>query len=136
MIEANVSADGLPDAYQRTSQRGLTGAAWADDAEALACFDLKRSVVDHQPLRAWRGDTNAFDREQRFWRWQRHYFLLLGKEREELVQSFGAFTRRHKALPVGNRQVNGRQRASAQYRACDNDPGGGLLMNNEKGADR
>ena len=47
-----------------------------------------------------------------------------------------ALARGDKTLPVGDREIDRRQRPGAQDRARDDDAGGGFLMDHEIGADR
>jgi hypothetical protein len=47
-----------------------------------------------------------------------------------------ALTRGDEAFPMGDREIDRRQRPGREDRACDDDAGGGLLMNDQIGADR
>ena len=58
-----------------------------------------------------------------------------GQDRQQLVQPVPALPRGDEALPVGDREIDRRQRARAQDRARNDDAGGGLLVDHQVGAD-
>ena len=68
-------------------------------------------------------------------RLQRHRVRLRRQQREQLGQPLPALPRGDEAAPVGDREIDRRQRARAQDRAGDDDAGGRLLIDHEIGAD-
>ena len=61
---------------------------------------------------------------------------LAGGSAPELAEAMPALARGDEALPVGDGEIDRRQRACAQDRARDDDAGGGFLVDHEIGADR
>ena len=61
--------------------------------------------------------------------------VCAGNEFEQPVEAMPALPCGHKAFPVRDRQIDRRQRPCAQDRACDDDAGGGFLMDHQISAD-
>ena len=135
-VEPDLAAHRLPDADQGADQRRLAGGAWSDDAEPVAAFEREGDVLDDHALFAGRHDADGFDRQAASTGLQQRHGALCWRQRvEQLVQPMPALARGDKALPVGDGQIDRRQRPRAQDRAGDDDAGGRFLVDDEIGAD-
>ena len=134
-VEPHLAARRLPHPDERAGERGLARCARPDDADRLAGFEREGHVLDHQPLLARGRDADALDRECRLGHRQRDRLRLLGQQAKQRAQPLPTLAGCDEALPVGDRQLDRRQRSRGQDRADDDDAGGRFLMNHQVGTD-
>ena len=114
-----------PDADERAHQRRLARGAGADDAERPGRPRARsRRPATTTLLRARRRHGSApSTREPCARRRQRHRRLLGRQPRQQLGQAAPALAGADEALPVGDRELDRRERARRQDRAGDDDAG-------------
>ncbi len=91
---------------------------------------------DHDLLHAGRRAADALDRQPVAGRLQGHRGIARGQYRKELGQPAPSLAGVDEALPIGDGEIDRRERARAQDGAGDDDAGAGLLMDHQIGADR
>ena len=135
-VEPHLAAGRCPDADQRAHQRRLARAAWTDDANAGAGLGGEVDVLHDDALIARRHDADGLDRQPLRRRLQQGLRVRPGYLLQQLAEAMPALARGDKTLPVGDGEIDRRQRAGTQDRARDDDAGGGFLVDHEISADR
>ena len=103
----------------------------------LPASQRKADVLHDDLLAAGRHDADALDDEAVGTAAAAPSASGLGRQqREQIGETLPALPGADEAAPVGDRQIDRRERARAQDRAGDDDAGGGLLIDHEIGADR
>ncbi|MNN33241.1 hypothetical protein D3C81_1469920 [compost metagenome] len=105
---------GRPDAHQCTYQGGLTGCAWADDADDGASGGYEADVAQHWGLSARRCDDEIFDLDVTFRRGQRHALRFFIEVVHDFIQTVVLHLGSDKALPAVDHLIDRGQRPTKQ----------------------
>ena len=120
---ADGSARRLPDADEGARKTRFAARARPDDAEPVALLEPEGDILDDDPLVAGRHDADAFDRKCRAGLGSASWFFSGGSRANSFVQAPPALPGRDEVAPVGDREIDRRQRARRDDRAGDDDAG-------------
>src|SRR5258707_6237002 len=134
-IDPHLAAERLPYTYQRADQRRLARSAWPYDSQSVSGLERERHILNDDPLIARGHDADTLDRQADRWALQRWRHGSRGQRFEQPVQALPALPRGNEAFPMGDRQIDRRQRPRAQDRTRNDNARGRLLMDHQIGAD-
>src|ERR1700730_17655170 len=113
-IETYFSARWMPYADEHACDRRFSGSTGPDDTEPISALELQIYLLRDDLLGARRHDGRILDRQALGRRLQGHGLRLFGHQLENLSETVPALPGGNEALPVGDREVDGRERARGQ----------------------
>ena len=135
-VEPHRAAGAWPNSDERACQRRLSRAAWADNADRVAGLEIEIDIVHEQARRARRRNAEGLHNQ----------LLPSAQEARACCRRCGTDASRSSSRrplwraatnprQLRNRKIDRRERAARQDRACDHDAAGGLLLDDQIGAD-
>ena len=134
-VEADIAAQGRPDADDGAGERRLAGGAGPDQAEALAGAKLERRRLDDRLLAAGRTHIDVVEGDPLLRPRKRHALLLRGHHRQDMLEAMIALARRREPFPVRHRDLDGRQRARHHDRGRDHRAARHLALDHQVGGE-
>ena len=110
-VEADVAAKRRPDTHDGTGERRLARSAGSDEAKALAGTELESRGLHDRLLAAGSAHVDVFEHDALLRSRKRHTLLLGGDNAEDVLKAVISLARGREALPVADRDLDGRKGA-------------------------